>query len=99
MFTEFKASMKHEFDSVYLGKMRYFLGLEVLQRSDGVFISQKKYALEVLKRFGMDNSNSVHNLIVPSYKLMKNEDGVKVDKTYYKQLWVVSCTSQQLDQT
>ena len=42
MFTEFKNSMKHEFDMIDLGKMRYFLGLEVLQRFDGVFISQKK---------------------------------------------------------
>jgi len=39
MFTEFKNSMKHEFDMTDLGKMRYFLGLEVLQRSDGIFIS------------------------------------------------------------
>ena len=66
--------------------MRYFLGLEVLQRSDGIFISQKKYALEVLQRFGMDKSNSVHNPIVPGFKLMKDEGGVKVDKTYYKQV-------------
>ncbi|RVW19213.1 Retrovirus-related Pol polyprotein from transposon TNT 1-94 [Vitis vinifera] len=86
MFTEFKNSMKHEFDMTDLGKMRYFLGLEVLQRSDGVFISQKKYALEVLKQFGMDKSNFVHNPIVPSFKLMKDEGGVKVDNTYYKQI-------------
>ncbi|KAL6321787.1 hypothetical protein AAG906_035477 [Vitis piasezkii] len=59
---------------------KYFLGLEVLQRFDGV-----------LKRFGMDKSNFVHNPIVPGFKLMKDEGGVKVDKTYYKQLWVVSC--------
>ena len=69
-----------------LGKMRYFLGLEVLQRSDGVFISQKKYALEVLKWFRMDKSNFVQNPIVPSFKLMSDESGVKVDKTYYKQV-------------
>ena len=86
MFTEFKNSMKHEFDMTNLGKMRYFLGLEVLQRSDGVFISQKKYALEVLKWFGMDKSNSVHNPIVPGFKLVKDEGGVKVNKTYYKQI-------------
>ena len=78
--------MKHEFDMKNLGKMRYFLGLEVLQRFDGVFISQKKYALEVLKWFGMDKSNFVHNPIVPGFKLVKDEGGVKVNKTYYKQI-------------
>ncbi|KAL6310748.1 hypothetical protein AAG906_019097 [Vitis piasezkii] len=63
MFTKFKNSMKHEFDMTDLGKMRYFLGLEVLQRSM-VFYHQKKYALEVLKQFEMDKSNFVHNPIV-----------------------------------
>ena len=86
MVLEFKESMKHEFDMTDLGKMRYFLGLEVLQKSSGVFINQKKYALEVLKRFGMDKSNSVHNPIVPGCKLGKDEGGVKVDKTHFKQM-------------
>ena len=33
MISEFKTSMKHEFDMTDLGKMRYFLGLEVLHKS------------------------------------------------------------------
>ena len=78
--------MKHEFDMTDLGKMRYFLGLEVLQKTDGIFISQKKYALKVLNRFGMDKSNFVFNPIVPGCKLVKDEGGVKVVKTYYKQV-------------
>ncbi|KAK6144980.1 hypothetical protein DH2020_021800 [Rehmannia glutinosa] len=86
MFTEFKNSMKHEFDMTDLGKMRYFLGLEVLQKPNGIFINQKKYASEVLQRFGMEKSNFVHNPIVPGCKLVKDEGGVKVDTTYYKQI-------------
>ena len=39
MFEEFKNSMMSEFDMIDLGKMRYFPGIEVLQRSDGIFIS------------------------------------------------------------
>ena len=53
--------------------------------------------LEVLKRFGMNKSNHIHNLIVPSGKAMKDEGEVKVDKTYYNKLWVVSCISHLLD--
>ncbi|KAJ6855707.1 Integrase catalytic domain-containing protein [Populus alba x Populus x berolinensis] len=86
MISEFKNSMKHEFNMTDLGKMRYFLGLEVLQKSTGVFINQKKYASEVLKRFGMDKSNSVRNPIVPGCKLVKDEGGVKVDNTHFKQM-------------
>lgn len=41
MFTWFKHFMKHEFDMTNLGIIKYFLGLEVLQKSNGIFISQK----------------------------------------------------------
>ncbi|XP_022863817.1 uncharacterized protein LOC111383865 [Olea europaea var. sylvestris] len=46
--------MKKEFDMSDLGCMKYFLGVEVVQSSAGIFISQKKYANEILERFGMD---------------------------------------------
>ncbi|XP_038877260.1 secreted RxLR effector protein 161-like, partial [Benincasa hispida] len=69
-----------------LGKMRFFLGIEVLQQSSGFFICQRKYALEVLKRFGMLESNSVNSPIVPGSKLSKAGNGIPIDDTYYKQL-------------
>ncbi|WKA06777.1 hypothetical protein VitviT2T_024661 [Vitis vinifera] len=86
MFVKFKNSMKLEFDMTDLGKMKYFLGMEVLQNSEGIYISQRKYTKEVLERFGMEKSNSVKNPIVPGDRLTKNEGGVKVDATKYKQL-------------
>ena len=46
---------------------------------------KKKYALDVLQRFGMDKSNSIPNPIVPSTNITRDE-GVKVNKTYYKQI-------------
>ncbi|XP_068329810.1 secreted RxLR effector protein 161-like [Pyrus communis] len=69
-----------------LGKMRYFLGIEVLQRMDDIFIRQRKYAQEVLERFNMDQCNLVHNPMVHGFKLTKDEDGVRVDGTFYKQI-------------
>lgn len=38
MFAEFKSSMLKEFDMTDLGRMRYFLGFEVLQTSDGIYM-------------------------------------------------------------
>ena len=61
-----------------LGKMRYFLGIEVMQNSNGIFICQKKYAQEILSRFGMENCNAVKNSIVPGTRLSKNDAGTKV---------------------
>ncbi|XP_015578574.2 uncharacterized mitochondrial protein AtMg00810-like [Ricinus communis] len=89
MFAEFKNSMKHKFDMTDLGKMKYFLGLEILQKSCRIFISQRKYAQEMLQHFGMNQSNSIQTPIVPSFKLCKDEGGTKVDKTYFKQ--IVGC--------
>ncbi|BBG98714.1 ADP glucose pyrophosphorylase large subunit 1, partial [Prunus dulcis] len=87
MFKSFKESMKKEFDMSDLGRMKYFLGVEVVQNSDGIFICQRKYAKEVLERFGMERSNPVNNPIVPGCKLSKSGGGaVNVDATEYKQL-------------
>ena len=78
--------MMIEFDMTDLERMRYFLGIEVLQRTDGIFISQRKYAQEILERFNMDQRNSVHNPVVPGFKLTKDEERVEVDSTLYKQM-------------
>jgi hypothetical protein len=75
-----------EFDMTDIGKIIYFLGIKITQRSYGIFISQRKYTLDVLERFGMSKSNSVLNPIVSGCKLLRDEDGVKVDNTLYKQV-------------
>jgi len=86
MLVKFKNSMKLEFDMTNLGMMKYFLGVEILQNFEGIYISQKKYAKEVLEKFKMEKSNTVKNPIAPGVKLVRDEEGVKVDATMYKQL-------------
>ena len=86
LMSEFKNSMLRSFDMSDLGKMRFFLLIEELQKSDGIYICQRKYAPEILRRIGMMESNSVGSLIVPGFKMSKDEDEVFVDETYYKQL-------------
>lgn len=86
MFDEFKSSMKNEFDMSDLGRMKYFLGVEVVQRDEGIYICQRRYAQEVLQKFGMENNNATKNPMVPGFKLTKDEGGRRVDGTQYKQV-------------
>jgi len=85
MCNEFKNSMMSMFDMTDLGKMRYFLGIEVLQSTHGIFICQRKYAQEVLARFNMMECNAVKNPIVPGTKLSKMDTETKANASLFKQ--------------
>ena len=54
MFESFKKSMMAEFEMSNLGMMHYFLGIEVVQSTAGIFISQKKYVQEILDKVSND---------------------------------------------
>jgi len=85
MCDKFKSSRMREFDMSDLRRMKYFLGIKVIQNEAGIFICQRRYAREVLKRFGMENSNYVKNPIVPRTRLSKDETRDEVEATMFKQ--------------
>jgi len=78
--------MKMEFDMIDLGKMKYFLGIEVVQSNAGIFICQIRYAREILARLNMTESNYVRNPIVPGTILSREEERTPVDATKFKQV-------------
>jgi len=86
MIGDFKHIIMKEFEMTDLGLMSYFLGIEVIQGDDGIFIHQKKFADEFLKKFKMEDSNSVKTPIETGIKLTKEGDGQTVDATYFKQI-------------
>jgi len=86
MFVAFKNSMMADFDMTDLEKMKYFLGIKVVQTAIGFFIEQKKYAQEVLERFHMENCNPVGTPTEPGLKLSNDLDGEMVNSTYFKQI-------------
>ncbi|GKD12062.1 retrovirus-related pol polyprotein from transposon TNT 1-94 [Tanacetum coccineum] len=52
-----------------MGKISFFLGLQILQSPKGIFINQSKYALESLKKYGMESSDPVDTPMVEKSKL------------------------------
>nr|GEU65150.1 hypothetical protein [Tanacetum cinerariifolium] len=55
MCTEFEKMMHKKFQMSYMGELTFFLGLQVKQNKDGIFISQDKYVNEILNKFGFSD--------------------------------------------
>ena len=48
--------MQREFEMSLMGELNYFLGLQIKQMRDGIFICQAKYSKELIKKFGLEDS-------------------------------------------
>ncbi|KAJ8636771.1 hypothetical protein MRB53_011038 [Persea americana] len=71
---KFKESMMQQFEMTDLGRLKYFLGLEISQDESGIFMSQKKYATELLKKFNIRFEDSAKTPMNTGEKPQK-EDG------------------------
>lgn len=69
-----------------VGELNYFLWLQVKQRKDGIFISQEKYAKNLVKRFGLDFKKHTSTPMSSSIKLSLDAAGVEVDPTLYRNM-------------
>ncbi|GJT62873.1 retrovirus-related pol polyprotein from transposon TNT 1-94 [Tanacetum coccineum] len=67
MCSKFKMSM--------MGKISFFLGLQISQSPKGIFINQLKYALESLKKYGFDSCDPVNTPMVEKSKLDEDKEG------------------------
>ncbi|KAH9724358.1 CCHC-type domain-containing protein [Citrus sinensis] len=80
---DFSSCMSQEFEMSMMGELKYFLGLQIKQNEEGIFINQAKYVKDLLKRFGYDNGTAKSTPMSTTIKLDKDEKGKEVDiKTY-----------------
>jgi hypothetical protein len=82
----FDSAMQFEFEMSMIGELSFFLGLQITQRFEGIFLSQKKYLREILKRFQMEDSTPVSTLMVTGCKLSKDDDSLDVDQSSYRSM-------------
>ena len=75
--------LSREFEMKDLGPLKYFLGIEVSRSSEGIFLSQRKYALDLLQETGMSGCQPVNTLIEESLKLCVESNQVSTDKGRY----------------
>ncbi|GJV54768.1 retrovirus-related pol polyprotein from transposon TNT 1-94 [Tanacetum coccineum] len=76
MCLKFKMSM--------MGKMSFFLGLQISQSPRGIFLNQSKYALGIIKKYGMETSDPVDTPMVEKSKLDADPQGKEVDPKRYR---------------
>jgi hypothetical protein len=71
--------MQNECEMSLLGELSFFLGLQIHQSNQGIFISQTKYIKEMLKRLGMEDCKPVVTPMQTSCKLNKDDDSKFTD--------------------
>jgi hypothetical protein len=86
LITECKKRLASEFEIKDLGLMHYFLGLEVWQSPERIFLNQGKYAVEILKRFNMLECKSMNTPREAKLKLLVNTLSELIDATLYRQI-------------
>jgi hypothetical protein len=78
--------MFFEFEMYRIGKFSFFLGLQITQRYEGIFISQEKYLRDMLKRFQMEDSKPMSTPMVTGCKLRKDDNSPDVDHSSYRSM-------------
>ena len=83
---EFKTNMKSMFEMNELGKLSYFLGMEVTQTGQGYFLCQSRFATRLLDKFAMENCKPVSTPMVLGQKLSKEDEAPRADGRIYRSL-------------
>ncbi|GKE15650.1 putative ribonuclease H-like domain-containing protein, partial [Tanacetum coccineum] len=84
--TEFEKMMHKKFQISSMGELTFFLGLQVKQKEDGIFISQDKYVTEILKKFSFSDVKTASTPMETHKPLLKDADGEDVDEHMYRSM-------------
>ncbi|GJT84868.1 retrovirus-related pol polyprotein from transposon TNT 1-94 [Tanacetum coccineum] len=77
--------MKNNFEMSMIGELKFFLGLQVHQSTRGIFISQSQYAIELLKKHGLDECVSMSTPMATK-RLDANLQGTPTNQTTYRRM-------------
>ncbi|GJX76354.1 putative ribonuclease H-like domain-containing protein [Tanacetum coccineum] len=83
---EFEKIMHKKFQMSSMGELTFFLGLQVKQKNDGIFISQDKYVTEILNKFGFSDVKTASTPMETHKPLLKDADGEDIDEHMYRSM-------------
>ncbi|GKF41519.1 putative ribonuclease H-like domain-containing protein [Tanacetum coccineum] len=84
--TEFVKLMHKKFQMSSIGKLTFFLGLQVMQKEDGIFISQDKFVDKILKKFCFSTVRITSTPMETSKPLLKDAEAEDVNVHLYRSM-------------
>nr|GEY46866.1 retrovirus-related Pol polyprotein from transposon TNT 1-94 [Tanacetum cinerariifolium] len=82
----FEKMMHKMFQMSSTGELKFFLGLQLKHKQNGIFISQDKYVAEILKKYGFSEVKNASTPIETQMPLLKDEDGEEIDVHMYRSM-------------
>ncbi|KAG9458830.1 hypothetical protein H6P81_003338 [Aristolochia fimbriata] len=83
---QFVRLMQEEFEMSLVGELSYFLGFQIKQKNDGIFVSQEKYARNLVKKFGLEDAKEMKTTMSTTDRIGKDTDGISADPTVYRSM-------------
>nr|GEY31096.1 retrovirus-related Pol polyprotein from transposon TNT 1-94 [Tanacetum cinerariifolium] len=80
----FEQKMHKRFQMSFMGELTFFLGLQVKQKDDGIFVSQDKYVADILKKFDFTTMKTASTPMEPNKTLIKDAEAKDVDVHLYR---------------
>ena len=78
--------MQAKFEMSMIEELTHFLGLQIRQQDSGIFLSQSKYAKNLVKKFDLESASSIRTPMSPNVKLTVDLLGKSVDPSLYKSM-------------
>ena len=82
----FSKLIQGEFEMSMIGELTNFLGLQIRQQDSGIFLSQSKYARNLVKKFSLESASSVRTPMNPNVKVIVDLLGKSVDSSLYRSM-------------
>nr|GEW45934.1 hypothetical protein [Tanacetum cinerariifolium] len=81
-----KKMMHEKFQMSSMGDLTFFIGLQVKQKQDGIFITQDKYVAKILKKYRFSEVKNASTLMETQKPLLKDKDGEEVDVYFHRSM-------------
>ena len=81
---DFSKLMHDEFEMSMMRELKFFLGIQINQSKDGVYVHKTKYTKELLRKFKLEDCKVMNTSMHPTCTLSKEDTGSKVDQKLYR---------------